>query len=348
MMNSLLKRQISKFLPGYLQENEDLNVFLEAVNRSYDTHDDQFLMLQRATTISSEELSVATEKLKRETSAQKVIIEKLKTVINTLKFYELEEDKSLEDSGSVKLIDFINEQTKEIIKINQEKDKLLKYLKRQNQELNDYAHMVSHDLVTPLQNIETLAHLLEDDYGDEIDATGIHKLKLISENVHRVETLISAIRDYSSIKIVGKTYVDIDLHKLIDDTINELSISENIHIKIADDLPSLKGEKHSFKHLFLNLIKNAIKYNDKEVKKIEIGCREEEGFWKFFIRDNGNGIDEPYLKKVFIAFFKLENNTKSAGLGLSIVKKVTDLYEGNVWAESEVNKGSTFFFTIKK
>lgn len=347
-MNSLLKRQIRKFLPEYLQENKDLDVFLDAISRSYNYHDEQSFMLQRATSISSEELSVSSDKLQKETDAQKEIIEKLKNVIHTLKFYELEEDASLEGSNSLKLIDFINHQTKEIIKINKEKDKLLKYLKRQNQELNDYAHMVSHDLVTPLQNIETLAHLIEDDYGDEIDATGVQKLKLISDNVHRVETLISAIRDYSSIKIVGKEYVDIDLRKLIDDTIKEFTISENINIKIADNLPKLRGEKNCFKHLFLNLIKNAIKFNDKEQKEIEIGCNEEEGFWKFYIKDNGNGIDEPYLKKVFLAFFKLESNTKSAGLGLSIVKKVTDLYEGNVWAESEVNEGSTFFFTIKK
>ncbi|TCP23284.1 phospho-acceptor domain-containing protein [Tenacibaculum skagerrakense] len=348
MMNSLLKRQISKFLPDYLQHNEDLDVFLEAIGKSYNFYDQQSLMLQRATTISSEELSVASENLQKQTDAQKEIIEKLKNVIHTLKFYELEEDASLEGSNSLKLIDFINHQTKEIININKEKDKLLKYLKRQNQELNDYAHMVSHDLVTPLQNIETLAHLIEDDYRDEIDATGVQKLKLISENVHRVETLISAIRDYSSIKIVGKEDLEIDLHKIIDDTIQELSIDENIRIKIKDDLPKLKGEKNCFKHLFFNLIKNAIKFNDKDKKEIEIGYNEEEGFWKFYIKDNGNGIDEPYLKKVFLAFFKLENNTKSAGLGLSIVKKVTDLYEGNVWAESEVNEGSTFFFTIKK
>jgi light-regulated signal transduction histidine kinase (bacteriophytochrome) len=347
-MNSLLKRQINKFLPLHLQENKDLDVFLDAINRSYNYYEDQSLMQQRATSISSEELSLTSKKLQKETDAQKAIIEKLKNVIQTLKFYELEDDTSVEGSSSIKLIDFINHQTKEIIKINQEKDKLLKYLKRQNQELNDYAHMVSHDLVTPLQNIETLAHLIEADYVDEIDATGVQKLKLISDNVHRIETLISAIRDYSSIKIVGKEYVDVDLRKLIDETLKGLAISDNIHIKIADNLPKLKGEKNCFKHLFLNLIKNAIKYNDKEKKEIEIGCNEEEGYWKFFIKDNGNGIDEPYLKKVFIAFFKLESNTKSAGLGLSIVKKVTDLYEGNVWAESEVNQGSTFFFTIKK
>ncbi len=348
MMNSLLKRQIRKYLPEHLQKSAELEAFFKAVCGSYTTLEEQVLMQQRVTALSSEELFEVNEKLKEETNEQRLIIDKLKNVINTLKFYELEENKSLEYSTSLKLVDFIDHQTQEIIKINQQKDLLLSNLEYQNQELNDYAHMVSHDLVTPLQNIETLAHLLEDDYGNVIDNKGIEKLKLISDNVHRIETLVSAIRDYSSIKKVSDENSDLDLHKLVDDTLEELNLCKTIQVDIINKLPSLKGEKHSFKHLFVNLIENAIKFNDKDDKKIKIGCNEEEGFWKFYIKDNGKGIDEPYLKKVFIAFFKLENDSKSAGLGLSIVQKVINLYKGKVWAESEINKGSTFYFTIKK
>ncbi len=347
-MNSLLKRQVRKYLPEHLQQNEDLQRFLEAVDSSYDNLEDQVLMQQRATALSSEELYEVNEKLRDESKAQKEIIEKLQSVMYTLKSHEVGKNNSFESSNSLKLVDFIDHQTKEIIKINEQKDLLLRNLEDQNQELNDYAHIVSHDLVTPIQNIETLVHLLEDDYGPVLDDRGKNKLKLISDNVHRIEILLSGIRDYSSIDKERITKSDLDLNKLVNDTLQEMKLCRSIQVEIINELPNLKAEKHSFKHLFSNLIENAVKFNDKDQKKVQIGCDEDEDFWRFYIKDNGKGIDEPYLKKVFKAFFKLQNDPKSAGLGLSIVKKVINLHEGKIWAESEVNKGSTFFFELKK
>lgn len=134
----------------------------------------------------------------------------------------------------------------------------------QNQELNDYAHIVSHDLVTPIQNIETLVHLLEDDYGPVLDDRGKNKLNLISDNVHRMEILLSGIRDYSSIDKERITKSDLDLNKLVNDTLQEMKLCRSIQVEIINELPKLKAEKHSFKHLFLNLIENAVKFNDKD------------------------------------------------------------------------------------
>ncbi|AUC15243.1 two-component sensor histidine kinase [Tenacibaculum sp. SZ-18] len=347
-MNSLLKRQVRKYLPKHLQQNEDLQRFLEAVDSSYDNLEDQVLMQQRATALSSEELYELNEKLRDESKAQKEVIEKLQSVMYTLRSHESGKNSSFESSNSLKLVDFIDHQTKEIIKINKQKDLLLRNLEDQNQELNDYAHIVSHDLVTPIQNIETLVHLLEDDYSPVLDDRGKNKLKLISDNVHRIEILLNGIRDYSSIDKERITKSDLDLNKLIHDTLQEMKLCRSIQVKIIGKLPNLKAEKHSFKHLFSNLIENAVKFNDKVHKKVQIGFHECEESWRFYIKDNGKGIDEPYLKKVFKAFFKLQNDPKSAGLGLSIVKKVINLHEGKVWAESQINKGSTFFFELKK
>ena len=134
-MNSLLKRQIRKYLPKELHSNKELEVFLEAINKSYNTSDEQFAMLQRATAISSEELFDSNQQLKQESEAQKEVIDKLKNVIKTLNFYDIDHDKNLEDFDSLKLANFIDNQTKEIIKINKQKDKLLTNLERQNQEL---------------------------------------------------------------------------------------------------------------------------------------------------------------------------------------------------------------------
>ena len=100
--------------------------------------------------------------------------------------------------------------------------------------------------------------------------------------------------------------------------------------------------------LFRNLLKNAIKFNDKSKGEITIGYTDSKEFWEFYIQDNGKGIEEKYFKKIFVAFQKLENNYKSTGIGLSIVKKIIDLYEGKIWIKSTPTKGSTFYFTLKK
>ncbi len=347
-MNPLLIRQIRKYLPEELQESDRLEAFLDAVNRSYNNSDNQFSMLQRATTISSEELSEASKKLQEETDAQRKVIEKLKTVINTLKVYELEEDKSLENTSTLKLVDFIDYQTKEIIKINEQKDKLLNNLERQNQELNDYTHMISHDLVSPLQSIETLTQWLIDDHKENLNEEGKNHIELISEHVEKIDTLVTAIRKYSRINKSAKERYSFDLNDLFDTILRELRLSQNVNVNIPEKLPVLIGEKYSLKELFVNLIENSIKFNSNDEKNIEIGFEEQEMFWQFYIKDNGKGIDNAYFEKVFTAFTKLENDYKSAGMGLAIVKKIIDTYEGEIWIESELNTGTTFYFTIKK
>ncbi len=346
MMNSLLKRQIRKYLPEHLQESKDLALFLDAINKSYNTSDDQFSMLQRATAISSEELFEASERLKEEMNSQKKVIEKLKGIINTLKFAELEDQELLENSNSLRLVDFIDNQAKEIISINQQKDKLLKNLEQQNRELNDYTHMISHDLVSPLQSIETLICWLKDDYSEALGEEGKERVDLISEHVEKIDTLVSAIRKYSRISNLNKDLYKVNLNDLIKDIAIELQVSDTI--KIAEELPIVVGEKYSLRELFINLIDNSLKFNYKENKEITIGFEEEPLFWKFFIRDNGKGIEEKYFKKVFVAFSKLENDYKSAGMGLSIVKKIIEFYEGKIWISSELAIGTTFYFTIKK
>lgn len=347
-MNSLLKRQVRKYLPEELLSDKKLETFLDAIDKSYKTSENQFAMLQRATAISSEELFDANQKLKEETNSQRKVIEKLKSVIDTLKFYDLEQDKPIENSDSLKLVDFIDNQTKEIIKINKQKDSLLKNLEQQNQELNDYTHMISHDLKTPIQNIEALSVWLKEDYGKVLDSEGKERIELIRENTQKIDTLVRAIHKYSTIDKEEHKRYTLDLGKLLKTIIKELNLPDNITVDIPKKLPNIKGDDKRIEQLFLNLIDNSIKFNDKKNVKIEIGFSENTDFWKFYIKDNGKGIEEKYFQKTFIAFFKLENDYKSAGIGLSIVKKIIDLYEGDIWIESKLKEGSTFHFTIKK
>ncbi|MDX6746019.1 ATP-binding protein [Polaribacter sp. PL03] len=347
-MNSLLKRQIRKFLPKELQSNIDLEKFLDAIDRSYTTSEEQFVMLQRATAISSEELFNANEQLKSESKAQRNVISKLESVIDKLQFYELNTDRPKESTDSLKLVDFIDNQTKEIIKINQQKDKLLRNLERQNQELNDYAHMVSHDLKSPLQSIEALTAWVLEDYSGVLDATGTENLQLIRENVEKMDTLVKGILQYSTIGKNEKDFYDVNLDSLVKEILNNREDAANISFIFPEKLPTIKGDRFRLEQLFLHLIENAIKFNDKKEIIVEIGFKEENDFWKFYIKDNGKGIENKYFDKIFVAFQKLANDYKSTGIGLSIVKKIIEVYKGEISLESEPKVGTTFYFSIKK
>lgn len=348
-MNSLLKRQLRKYLSEELKSSEELKTFLAAIDSSYNNFDEQSAMIQRAMSISSDELYSANRKLQEEAKEQKELIDKLKDVINTLKFYNLKEDEKANavELKSTDLVDFIDNQTKEIIEMNKQKESLLNELAHQNQELSDYAHMVSHDLKSPLRSIDTLTAWLKEDYKDAFDANGEKTLSLIRTNVEKMDTLINGILEYSTI---GKNQIDVydvNLNNLINNILSILQVPENISI-IKTDLPIIRGDKYRLQQLFQNLIGNAIAYNDKAQGKIEIGFTDKNIFWEFYVKDNGKGIEDVYFEKIFKTFEKLENNGKSTGIGLSIVKKIVDLYGGTIWLTSKPNEGTTFYFTLKK
>lgn len=348
-MNPLLKRQLRKYLPKNLQSNKDLQEFLDAVNKSYNTSEEQFIMLQRAATISSEELFNSNKQLREESESQKEIITKLNNVINTLKFYDLKGTNNLAGQDSLELVDFIENQTKEIIEINKEKDKLVLNLERQNQELNEYAHMVSHDLKSPLQSIDALISWFKDDYSSVLGDSGREVVNLIRENVEKMDTLISGILEYSTIGKAEKILYDLDLNMLIEDILLTIDNPNDVRISVPNILPTIKGDQHRVELLFYNLIDNAIKFNDKKSNGfIEINFVDKDKYWQFSITDNGKGIDKQYFDKIFIAFQKLENDYKSTGIGLSIVKKIVETYRGEIWLKSTPNKETIFYFTLLK
>ncbi|MFB9052770.1 ATP-binding protein [Formosa undariae] len=349
-MNSLLKRQIRKYLSDVQASDKDLEPFLDAVNRSYNNFDEQYGMQQRAMGLSSDELFDANLQLRQEAQAQQDVIKKLKRVIETLKFYELPEQKSADNKelDGIKLVEFIENQTNEIILINKEREELFSELAYQNQELSDYAHMVSHDLKSPLRSIDALTAWLKEDYEAVVDTKGKENLDLIRNNVEKMDLLINGILEYSTISKNKVEFYRVDVDKLYYDILDIIEIPEHISIQKKQRLPVVKGDKYRLQQLFQNLITNAITYNDKEKGRIEVGFEDKDKYWQFYIQDNGKGIDKIYFEKIFETFKKLENTPTSTGIGLSIVKKIVLLFEGEIWLESTVGKGTTFYFTLKK
>ncbi|WP_338351043.1 ATP-binding protein [Nonlabens tegetincola] len=228
----------------------------------------------------------------------------------------------------------------------EEQQNLLNNLEARNQELSDYAHMVSHDLKSPLRSIDTLSSWLQEDYKNSLDATGQQHLDTVRENVLKMDNLIDGILQYSSIDKHNSDFYDVHPNKIISEIINSIVVPENIKL-VVNELPVIKGDTYRVRQLFQNLITNAITYNDKEQGYIEIGYNNSEK-GMFYIKDNGIGIDKKYHQKIFKTFEKLENKKGSSGIGLSIVNKIIEYYNGQIWIESEPGIGTTFYFTLPK
>ncbi|MGY5354725.1 sensor histidine kinase [Wenyingzhuangia sp. IMCC45467] len=349
-MNSLLKRQIRKYLSEELASKPEINKFLDAVDRSYNNFDEQFLMLQRAMKISSDELFEANQLLRKDTDRQQEIITQLKSVVDNLRgSNEIEEVVAKEvKKESKKFIDLMSLKTQEIVEMNKQREKLLLELEYQNKELSDYAHMVSHDLKSPLRSIDALTAWLKEDYEEQIDEQGKQTIGLIRANVEKMDALVTGILEYSTLGKKEENIYPVDLNLLVKEVIDYIDVPEHIKIKVVDKLPVVYGDKHRLQQLFQNLIVNAVAYNDKADGWVKIGYSPKNNEHQFYVKDNGKGIDNNYFKKVFKAFFKLENNQQSIGIGLSIVKKIVEIYNGKIWVESEMSKGTTFNFVIKE
>jgi signal transduction histidine kinase len=340
-MNSLLKRQIDKKLKGGLN---DLDIFLAAIDDSYNNFENQIGLLQRAMKISSDELFEANQKLRDEAESLKEVNKNLQFILNSMSL-----DVAITSNvDSFNSSDYIKQQSVEIVKINKQREELLLNLEKQNQVLNEYAHMVSHDLKAPLRSIDTLINWFIEDNQAMMNETNMKSLNLILSNVEKMDLLIKGILNYTAIDNKENQDRTIDLNILIEETLRTIHISEHVKINVKNHLPKVFGNDFRYKQLFQNLIQNAIKYNDKENITVEIGNSESDTQISFYIKDNGIGIPEQYQTRIFDIFSKLENNDPSSGIGLSIVKKIIDFYNGTIWLESQENIGTTFYFTIPK
>ena len=348
-MNPLLKRQIRKYFPEEFSNDQRFTEFFKAIEESYKTNDDQLNMIQRAMNISSDELFSANRKLRIEAHSQKEILDRLKSVIATLDIKNsANKDQSNEELNVSDLATYIEKQSWEIAKINKEQEELLLNLEKKNQVLSDYAHMVSHDLKSPLRSINSLVTWLKQDYAGKIDEDAIKQLNMILKSVEKMDALISGILNYSTIDQEVVAAYEVDIDHLVNEIIQIIYKPEHIKIEISEKLPVINGDKFRLQQLFQNLIQNAVKSIDKPEGIITINVEENGKFWKYSVKDNGKGIDKEHFNKIFQIFEKIDNDFTSTGIGLSIVKKIIDFYGGKIWLESELSKGTIFYFTLPK
>lgn len=247
---------------------------------------------------------------------------------------------------SMQLFNAINLDQKE--KAEKRNYLLLEALKKSNDELQEYAHVVSHDLKSPLRSINALLYWIKEDNHGKLDDVSLTNIGMIESTLESMEELITGVLEYSSISNIKDNDTMVDFNELINEIITEVDFPENFKITVISELPEIKGDRTRFKQLFQNLISNAIKFNNKENGKVDIDVQEKNTHYQFSIKDNGPGIDKKFYDKIFEIFQSLGNSKNSSGIGLSIVKKIIDQYQGDIWLDSEIGKGTTFYFTIKK
>jgi signal transduction histidine kinase len=237
----------------------------------------------------------------------------------------------------------VKERTQELSKSNIE-------LKRSNKELKQFAYISSHDLQEPLRMVTSFTQLLERRYKGQLDNEADDYIEFIVEGAHRMKYLIDDLLAFSRLNTQAKELESVELENVIDDVLSNLSVTikENKACITYDPLPTVNADKTQMMQVFQNLIANAIKFQGSNPPKIHISAHKDEKEWKFAVTDNGIGIDPEYQKQIFEVFKRLHTREEypGSGIGLSVSQKIIRRHGGNIWVESELGKGSTFYFTI--
>lgn len=228
-------------------------------------------------------------------------------------------------------------------------------LQRSNEDLDEFAYVASHDLKEPLRGIHNTARFLLDDHGPSLGAEAVARLETLSRLAERLTTMIDALLEFARLGRTKLAVTKTDLQAVVDDVLESLEVmlrEANVEVRLPERLPVLVCSGTLVAEVFRNLIENAVKYNEKPERWIEIGSigsASPGGSATFYVRDNGIGIRERHLASVFRIFRRLgarDRHPGGTGMGLTIVKKIVERHGGRVWVESTPGEGSTFFFTL--
>jgi PAS domain S-box-containing protein len=221
-----------------------------------------------------------------------------------------------------------------------------------NKELEAFSYSVSHDLRSPLRTVDGFSQAVLEDYGKQLPEEGRRYLQTIRQGAQRMGVLIDDLLTFSRLSRLPLHRQTVETARLVRDSLEELDSEKRgrkIDIRISE-LPSCHGDPALLKQVWTNLISNALKYTRKrETAIVEIGCAQDNGEPVYFVRDNGTGFDMQYAHKLFGVFQRLHraDEFEGTGVGLAIVQRVVHRHGGRIWAESAVDQGATFHFTLK-
>ena len=224
-------------------------------------------------------------------------------------------------------------------------------LQLKNQELEQFNYIASHDLQEPLRTVSNYINLLEEDYPEQINEEIQGHLGVMEAAVSRMSMLVRSLLDFGRLgrnrKLVLTDTATLVQHVIAD--LDNLIKTSGAIIIVETEMPILYAYETELRLLFQNLISNAIKFRKQGIApEVRIGCKKADGYYRFYVKDNGIGIDPAYKERIFHIFQRLhkEEEFEGHGIGLANCMKIADMHGGKIWVESEKDKGSTFKFTI--
>lgn len=281
--------------------------------------------------------------LKEKDEEQMEIFENLKILNDRMELEMLQRGKEIQNANKI------------LEKTNLELSKKTEELKRSNEELSRFAFTASHDIKAPFRTVGGYLDIIKSKLETKLIDNEIEDaFNSISAARARIVTLLDDLIKYSQVTEVDIPFAKVDLNIILNDAISNLNYTiEETHSKIIipDKLPVVNGHKTQLVQLFQNFLSNAIKFQTKNaIPQIHIKVIPVDHYFQFTIEDNGIGIDPKYFHKIFRVFERLNNQEDFAGtgLGLSICKKIVENHGGKIWLESELGKGTKFFFTLPK
>ncbi|MFH6972205.1 PAS domain S-box protein [Flavobacterium petrolei] len=232
--------------------------------------------------------------------------------------------------------------------LENQREELVASLAKTNKELEDYAQIVSHDLKSPLRSIHSLISWIKEDSDKAFSELTLGYFSMIENKVEKMDHLIEGILTYSKIDKENLTLESVNTHQIIQSIIDIIHIPKHVTIAIKNTLPILTADRYRIQQLFQNIIGNAVSYIERNPGYVEIASEEYDNHYVISVKDNGVGIAKEHYEKIFNTFQSYTKSEHSTGLGLAIVKKIIEAYNGQIWIESELGEGSTFFVKLNK
>jgi PAS domain S-box-containing protein len=263
-----------------------------------------------------------------------------------------EEGRPVGFTGTIQDVTDLKKSEAMLKQLNDNLEKRALELRASNADLERFAFVASHDLKEPLRMVSSFLTLLVSEKEEQLDETAKSYIHFAVDGAERMKKLIDALLEYSRLDVNKESFTQVDSNVVLVHVVNllKLEIRESRATLQVHPLPKIIAIESQVQQLFQNLISNALKYKTNAAPHIEIGYTEEQGYWTFFVKDNGIGIDPKYFEKIFIIFQRLHDKTtySGTGIGLAICKKIVEKHGGKIWVTSEVGQGSTFYFTIPK
>jgi signal transduction histidine kinase len=222
-------------------------------------------------------------------------------------------------------------------------------LRQSNADLEDFAHLVSHDLKEPLRGIMLTAKFTLDDHGDKLPPEGRAQLETLVRLPTRLAAMLDALLEYSRAWRADLGIQSVDLGRLVGETVDSLRPwlkEQSAEAAVVTPMPTVRCDPARASQIFGNLITNGVKYNRSEAKRVEVGAT---GEGALFVRDNGIGIPPDKASHIFRMFRRLHAKDEfggGTGSGLALAKKIVERHGGRIWVESRPGQGATFFFTL--